>query len=149
MSAFADPVFQAYALSVLVVSTTLFGLGFVTAKRRAERKVVVNAEDVSVNSGAQVGDAEHPDVLRIKRAHLNLLESAVPFFAIGLLYTFTAPNLTLARALFGGFAVVRLLHAVFYLSAKQPMRTISFALGTLCNVIMIVQVLRALLPAMF
>lgn len=149
MTAFADPVFQAYSLAVLVVSLTLYGLGFVTAKRRAERKVVLNAEDVSVNAGSTVGDVEHPDVLRIKRAHLNLLEGAVPFFIIGLLYTFTGPSLALARALFGIFTVSRLLHAFFYLNAKQPFRTISFALGTLCSIVMIVQILRTLLPAMF
>lgn len=149
MNAFSDPVFQAYTLSAAAVVLMLYGLGFATAKKRADRKVVVNHEDVSVNGGAQVAEAEHPDVLRIKRAHLNLIESAVPFFAIGFLYTATAPNLTMARALFGVFVGVRLLHAVFYLGAKQPVRTIMFVLGALVNIVMVVQVLRTLLPAMF
>ena len=149
MSAFADPVFQAFTLAVTILVLNLYALGFVTAKRRAELKVVVNHEDTAVNSGASVADTEHPDVLRIKRAHLNLIESAVPFFAIGLLYTFTGPSVTLARVLFGGFVVTRLFHSVFYLGAKQPLRTIAFALGALVNVVMVVQVLRTLLPAMF
>jgi microsomal prostaglandin-E synthase 1 len=148
MNAFTDPVFQAYSLAVVAVIVTLYGLGFNTAKIRAERKAVLNPEDVGVNKGAKVVDLEHPDVQRIKRAHLNLIENAVPFFAIGLLYTMTAPSLTFARALFTIFVVVRLFHAFFYLSAKQPWRTISFAIGTAVNVIMIVQVLRTLLPAM-
>lgn len=149
MNAFSDPVFQAYTLAAAATIVLLYALGFLTAKTRADRKVVLNPEDVSVNGGAKVADIEHPDVLRIKRAHLNLLETAVPFFAIGFLYTATAPNLTLARALFGVFILVRVLHAVFYLGAKQPFRTIMFAAGTLVNVTMLVQVLRALFAAMF
>lgn len=148
-NAFLDPVFAAYSLASLSTVLLLLGLGFVTAKRRAERKVVINPEDVVVNGGASVAEAEHPDVLRIKRAHQNLVESAIPFLLIGFLYTATAPSVTLARALFAGFVVARLLHAIFYVSAKQPMRTASFALGTLINVVMVVQVLRQLLPAAF
>lgn len=75
----------------------MYGLGFNTAKVRAERKVVLNPEDVSVSSGARVGDDEHPDVLRVKRAHLNLIEHAVPFFAIVLLHSLTSPRLVFAR----------------------------------------------------
>lgn len=149
MNAFADPVFQAFTLAVAVLVLNLYALGFLTAKRRAERKVVVNHEDTSVNAGSVVAETEHPDVLRIKRAHLNLIENAVPFFAIGLLYTFTGPSVTLARALFGAFVLVRLFHSFFYVNAKQPLRTAMFAIGALANIVMVVQVLRTLLPAMF
>jgi microsomal prostaglandin-E synthase 1 len=149
MNAFTDPVFAAYSLAVAVLIATLYGLGFATAKTRADRKAVLNHEDVGVNKGASVVEIEHPDVQRIKRAHLNLIENAVPFFAIGMLYTMTAPSLTFARALFAIFVLVRLFHAFFYLSAKQPWRTLSFVVGALVNVIMLVQVLRTLLPAMF
>lgn len=149
MNAFHDPVLSSYTLAVVVVSATLLALGFLTAKRRAERKIVINPEDVVVNAGALVADLEHPDVLRLKRAHLNLMESAIPFFALGFLYTLTAPNSTLARALFLVFPLARVLHAVFYVSAKQPLRTAAFALGALVNVVMIVQLARAALAAMF
>lgn len=143
-----QPVFASYALAVCVLVVTLYGLGFNTAKVRAERKIVVNAEDVGVNPGARVADNEHPDVLRIKRAHLNLIENAVPFFVIGGLYSLTSPGLALARSLFVIFVVIRLFHAVFYLTAKQPFRTLSFVIGALVNLIMLVQVLRAVVPAL-
>jgi uncharacterized MAPEG superfamily protein len=141
----SQPVFQAYALSVAVLVVTLYALGFNTAKVRAERKVVVNPEDVGINGGATVADNDHPDVLRIKRAHLNLLENATPFFAIGLLYSLTDPSLPFARCLFGVFVGVRVLHAAFYLTAKQPFRTLSFVIGALVNLAMVVQVVRAVL----
>lgn len=141
----AIPAVQSYAVAVAIVVVTLYGLGFHTAKVRADRKVVVNPEDVGINGGARVADNDHPDVLRIKRAHQNLLENAAPFFAIGLLYSFTEPNLLFARGLFATFVGIRVLHAAFYLTAKQPFRTLSFAVGALVNLTMVVQVLRFVL----
>ena len=143
-----QPVFQAYAVSVCALAITLFGLGAHTAKTRSERKIVVNSEDAGINGGAALGDVDHPDVQRIKRAHTNLIESAVPFFAVGLVYCLTSPNVALARTLFGAFVLTRVFHAVFYLGAKQPFRTIAFGVGTLVSLVMIVQVLRAVVSTM-
>lgn len=137
-----DPTFQLYALSSAVLVLILYGLAFFTAKIRSDRKAILNAEDVAVNSGAQLVEIEHPDVQRIKRAHLNALENSVPFFAMGLLYTLTSPSLTMARILFLTFVGVRLLHAVFYLTAKQPFRTLSFTVCAVVNLVMVVQVIR-------
>ncbi len=148
-NAFAAPVFAAYALAALAIVFLLYALGFLTAKRRAERQIVLNPEDAAINGGARVADDEHPDVLRLKRAHQNLIESAIPFLLIGLLYTATDPSVTLARVLFAAFVAARFLHAFFYLNAKQPTRTISFAIGTLINAVMFVQILRELIPAAF
>ena len=150
-----DTVFQLYALCSCVLVVILYGLGFdrevqsavrvLTAKTRNDRKVVVNPEDSKINGGAAVADVEHADVQRLKRAHTNSLENAVPFFAVGLLYAMTSPSLTLARALFITFVAIRVLHAVFYLSAKQPFRTASFAVGAIINLTMVVQIVRAVL----
>lgn len=141
----SQPVFQSYALSVALVVATLYGLAFHTAATRGARKVVVNPEDVSVNNGAAVAEVDHPDVQRIKRAHQNLLENATPFFAIGLLYSLTGPDLLFARVLFGLFVGIRVLHAAVYLTATQPFRTLSFVVGALVNLTMVVQVVRHLL----
>lgn len=142
---FADPVFQAYSLAAAAIIVLLYGLGFYTAKVRADRKIVVNAEDAGINGGAAVADNDHADVLRIKRAHLNLIESAVPFLTIGFLYAHTDPSLNLARGLYAGFVGIRLLHALFYANAKQPFRTASFGVGAVINLFMVVQVVRAAL----
>ncbi len=143
------PVLQLYALSSAIVIVTMYGLGFLTAKKRAEKKAVVNPEDVKVNSGAKVVDEEHTEVQRVKRAHLNAMENAVPFFAIGFLYALTEPSVLMAKILFFTFVGVRLFHAAFYVNAKQPFRTASFALGAVVNLVMLVQVLRDVIPAMF
>jgi microsomal prostaglandin-E synthase 1 len=141
----SQPVFVLYAECCATLIVTMYALAFLTAKKRAERKAVVNFEDVRVNGGAAVVEVEHPDVQRIKRAHLNAIENAVPFFVIGFIYTQTSPSLTAARVLFLSFVGIRVLHAMFYLTAKQPFRTASFALGALINLAMVVQVLRAVL----
>ena len=51
----------------------------------------------------------------------------------------------MARGLMFAFVGIRLLHALFYLNAKQPFRTASFAIGALLNLTMVVQVVRAVL----
>lgn len=149
MTLLSQPVFQLYAFVSSLIIIILYGLGFWTAKVRAEKKAVINHEDVAINGGASVVDVEHPDVQRIKRAHGNAIENAVPFFAIGFLYTQTDPSLTMARILFFTFLAFRLFHALFYLGAKQPFRTLSFTVGALVNIVMIVQVIRAVAPLVF
>ena len=142
---FHDPVLQAYALSVATLIAILYFLAFDTARTRGARQVVVNHEDAG--GGQRLADSEHPDVLRLQRAHLNSLENAVPFFAIGLLYTATAPGVTLTRVLFGVFVATRVLHAVFYVGARQPWRTLSFVTCSLVNLFMTEEVARAALSA--
>lgn len=141
----SQPVFALYAQCCAALVVILYGLGFWTARIRNERKAVVNAEDVGINGGAKVVDVEHPDVQRIKRAHLNSIENAVPFFVVGFLYSQTSPGLMMARGIMFAFVAIRLLHALFYLNAKQPFRTASFAIGALLNLTMVVQVVRAVL----
>lgn len=145
MTAFHEPVFQAYVLAASAAIILMYALGFLTAKTRADRKIVLNREDAKINGGATVAEVEHADVARLKRAHQNAIEATVPFLAIGFLYAMTAPGVTMARALFAVFVIARLLHAIFYVGAKQPFRTIAFGIGTLANVIMVVQVVRAAL----
>jgi uncharacterized MAPEG superfamily protein len=47
------------------------------------------------------------------------------------------------QVLFFLFVGIRLFHAIFYLTAKQPFRTMSFAVGALVNLAMVVEVVRA------
>jgi uncharacterized MAPEG superfamily protein len=139
----STPVFHLYALCSAALVALLHGLGFLTGKTRETKKAVLNPEDVRVYRGANVVDVEHPDVQRVKRAHTNLIENAVPFFVIGFLYAQTDPSVLLARALFLSFVVFRILHAMFYLKGLQPFRAASFAVGAFINLIMVVQVVRA------
>ncbi len=130
--------------SVLLV-LKMAGVAFATANARRKSKVVVNPEDTGVNPGSHVEAQESPEVLRAKRAHLNDLENIPAFLFIALLFTLTGGSSTGGWAYFGVYFAARLLHTVAYLGQKQPWRTLSFAIGQVTLLGLLVQLLlRAL-----
>ncbi len=137
-----DPAFRYYALAAAVVALHLFTLAGITGYVRATRKVFVNPEDAKLNKGEQA-DLEHPDVARVKRAHQNLIESAIPFFAIGALYVATGGTERGTLIYCATFVGARILHSIFYMLGKQPFRTITFAIGVFAVIGMAVHVIRA------
>jgi glutathione S-transferase len=137
-----NPALSLFAISAAVVGLHLLALAFWTATVRVMRKAFVNPEDARLNKGTEV-DVDHPDVQRAKRAHLNALENAVPFFVIGYLFVLTSPSELGAGVYFFTFAAARVLHSIFYLAGRQPFRTMTFAIGALATMGMGVQVLVA------
>ena len=91
-----DPILSLYALTATLVSLHLIVLAAYTGRVRTQHKAFVNPEDVAALKGTQA-EADHPDVLRVKRAHMNALENAVPFLAIGLLYALSGAEQARAR----------------------------------------------------
>ena len=76
--------------------------------------------------------------------HLNDVENAVPFFALGFLYTLSRPSALEARLVFGSFLASRLAHSVAHVALRrQPARFYAFAGGWLCNAFMAYRVARA------
>jgi prostaglandin-E synthase 1 len=136
-----NPAFSTYAIASTIVALHMILLAFYTGSVRGRRKQYGNAEDAAFFKVA-VTDGEHADVLRVKRAHANALESGVPFFAVGALYVTVGQSKAAALAYFGSFVVARLLHSVVYIWGKQPLRTIFFAVGALSIIGMAVHVLR-------
>jgi microsomal prostaglandin-E synthase 1 len=140
-----QPVFVLYTICSLIVVAGFYVLAYLTGTIRMARKAVVNGEDVKVYEGASVVETEHPDVQRVKRAHLNLIENAVPFFVVGLLYALASPPLALAAALYLGFVGARLLHALCYLTGRQPARAACWAAGVLIILVMSVHTAKLIL----
>lgn len=138
---FDNPAFKVYALSSAIVALHLLTLAGITGAVRTKYKAFVNPEDAALNKGQEV-DTDHPAVQRTKRAHQNLIESAIPFFAVGLLYAMTNPSKTAAQAYFFTFVGARVLHTIFYLLGKQPFRTLSFVIGISTIIGMAVRVIR-------
>jgi uncharacterized MAPEG superfamily protein len=134
--------FLLYAVCSAIVALQLLALALWTGTIRILRKKWVNPEDARLNKGENV-EVDHPDVARVKRAHTNLLENAVPFFVLGLLYVLTGANESGAQAYFFTFTGARLLHTVFYLRGIQPFRTLCFGVGVLAMIGMSVQVISA------
>lgn len=130
-----------YALCSTILALQLVFLALWTGTVRVMRKQWVNPEDAKLNKGENT-EVDHPDVARVKRAHQNLLENALPFFVVGLLYAVSGPSKLGVQVYFLTFTGARLLHTVFYLTGKQPFRTLMFAIGVLCVIGMGVHVLR-------
>ena len=137
-----DAPFRIYVVACIVLCLQLLALGGWTGAVRLSRKKYVSPEDAKAFKGSAV-DAEDPEVQRVKRAHLNALENAVPFIVVGAFYIPSA-NKQGALAYCVTFVAARLLHSVFYLWGKQPWRTLMFIVGTACTVGMAVQVLMHL-----
>jgi glutathione S-transferase len=134
--------FGPYAIGSAVLVLQMLALALYTGTVRAMRKEWINPEDAKFNKGANK-DQDHPDVQRVKRAHYNLLENAVPFFVIGALYAATGATHKGALVYTATFVGVRLLHTVFYMIGIQPFRTMMFAIGVLACIGMAVHVLMA------
>jgi glutathione S-transferase len=128
-----------YLLFSTIVAVHLIALALWTGTVRVMRKQYAIPEDAKLNK-TELAEQDHPDVLRVKRAHVNLMESAIPFFVIGFAYAATGATKTGALAYYGTFVGARLLHTVFYLAGKQPFRTIMFAIGVATMIGMAVHV---------
>uniref|UniRef100_A0A1I8PY83 Microsomal glutathione S-transferase 1 n=1 Tax=Stomoxys calcitrans TaxID=35570 RepID=A0A1I8PY83_STOCA len=124
-----NPVFNCYCFwtSVLVIKMLMMTL--LTAFKRFSKKAFVNPEDLKLSKASDV-QLNDPDVERVRRAHLNDLESILPYLLIALAYVASGPNATTARILFCLAATGRILHTAVYAfrPVPQPSRAISFFL---------------------
>jgi uncharacterized MAPEG superfamily protein len=110
---------------------------------RARTRTTLNPEDAAtVVRGAAVVEAEPPAVARVLRAHRNSFDNTIPFLLLGLLFVFQRPNLLEAQILFGAFTAARVAFSITYLAGLQPWRTISYILGVLSTLALIVEVCR-------
>lgn len=137
-----SPALHLFILAAAILGLHMLLLALWTGTVRALRKEWINVEDARLNKGKQV-EVDHVDVARVKRAHQNAMENALPFFVIGFFYALTGPSRTAALIYFGVFVAVRLLHTFFYLAGVQPFRTLSFGVGVLATFGMGVQIIRA------
>jgi uncharacterized MAPEG superfamily protein len=126
-----NPAFVVYAIACLVLSGNLLFLWAYSGSKRAKGGVAINEED-SVRFGAALESVDPPAVARVLRAHANAQATIYPFLILGLVFVLASGSATVATILFGTFTAARLLHSFVYLAAKQPWRTIFFALSGLC-----------------
>lgn len=140
----AQPAFVIYATAVAVVALHLLLLALWTGTVRGIHKKFTMAEDARFVGGTLV-DEDIEAVARVKRAHTNTIESALPFVAVGFLYALTDPDPFWAKLLLFGYVAARLVHTLVYLRGVQPWRTLTFALGVLSIGSMSIAVLRAVM----
>ena len=136
------PAFPTFVVCAALLVFKMIGVGHITGILRIRLEAFLNPEDVKAfRSGKPQAETEHPDVERGLRAHRNDLESTLPFLAIGLPYLLTNPSGALASGLFIAFTALRVVFSIFYLTGAQPWRSLTFILGELCVLVMIVQMI--------
>jgi uncharacterized membrane protein YecN with MAPEG domain len=139
-----SPVFLAYAITCVVLSLNLLLLWVSSGAIRAKSKVAINAEDGALY-GAPISDIDPPAVARVLRAHRNAEATIYPFLLLGLVYVLAGGRAWIATPIFVIFTLARIAHSVVYLRAKQPWRTVTFAVSLLMIFVLILAVLQALL----
>ena len=115
-----------YVLCATILSLWTIGLAFHTGTIRGFlEKSFSNPEDALLGKGKREGE-DGPRTQRWTRAHRNALENLLPFSILGyLLATQLKQSEFWAWALVV-FTVLRMLHTIAYVNAKQPFRTLSF-----------------------
>lgn len=131
--------FVYYVITVLALSGLLIFLWAYSGAVRGKTKTAMNPEDGRAY-GAPVVDRDPPEVARVLRAHANAQANIIPFLLVGLVFVAMGGRPTTAAALFGAFVVCRVAHALLYLAGKQPWRTLSFVLGGVVTLVMMVDV---------
>jgi len=128
----ADPNFKLYVLCCAILSLEMLVLAGMTAGKRANRKNYLNPEDVKVafKDATLIDGGEHPDVARVQRAHRNLNEGLPMFFALGLISVLAGASPLGVKICLAAFTAARMIHAIVYINAVQPFRTMMYAIGS-------------------
>jgi glutathione S-transferase len=146
-----DPLFSTYVIAASLMILKAVGMSWLTVVRMMQAKGGFRSpEDLRrtpFNPNPDPGQlAPDERVERIRRIHLNDLES-LPFFLVaGLLYVLSAPPLLQAQWLLYGYVLSRLLHFAAYLTART--HETRAALWTIGSLILVFMTCRALLAAL-
>jgi uncharacterized MAPEG superfamily protein len=140
------PALLAYAFTCLVLSLNLLTLWVSSGAIRAKSGVAINPED-GARYEAPVSELDPPAVARVLRAHRNAEATTYPFLLLGLVYVLSGGGAWIAVPIFTIFVAARIGHAIAYLKATQPWRTISFATSLIAIIALSATVLDVLLTA--
>jgi len=135
------PAFKPLLIFTVLLLLKMSLVGGMTANTRRKSGVVVNPEDTRVNPGTHPEPQEAAETLRVKRAHQNDLENIPGFLILALIFTLAGGSASGGWAYFGLFFAARTLHSIAYLNGLQPWRTISFFVGLLCQLGLMVQLI--------
>ncbi len=141
-----NPSFLIYCLAVVALSLNMLLLWAYSGAVRSKTKTTPNKEDAgTVAKGAAVSAETPPEVARVLRAHRNATDNIVPFLFVAFVYVLLGATPKMAWIMFGGFTAMRIAHTFFYLGEKQPFRTITFSLGGLFTLGIMIQIVRAVI----
>ena len=140
---FDNPVFATYASAASLMILLAVATAWITVVQMLRYKGGFRATLVNPAPNPKQNEPnEH--VERWRRIMLNHLENIPFFLVIGLLFVLTGPSLVLARWLFWGYVVTRLLHFVTYGTGQiHDIRATFWTIGSAIIIAMCVIVLKA------
>lgn len=118
-----NPVFASYVVAASVMILKASSMSWLTVVRMMQVKGGYRSpEDLKktpLNPNPDPKQLEPNDAVeRTRRIHMNDLENIPFFLAAGFVFVLTDPSLVLARVLFYGYVVTRLLHFVAYFTGR-------------------------------
>lgn len=146
---FDNPVFATYAVSAALMILLGIATAWITVIQMMRVKGGFRAPEDMKKTPLNLDPrpdqtAPNEAVERYRRIMQNHLEN-LPFFCIiGLLFVMTGPALILARWLFYGYVVSRVLHFLAYASAQiHEIRATFWTIGSVILIAMSIMVLQA------
>jgi uncharacterized MAPEG superfamily protein len=129
-----------YAITAIVLSFKMAAISIVQGRGRVVSGVFVNSEDAKTFAGKE-SSTEAPAVERASRAWRNDLEN-IPIFLI-LAWIYVAAGLSIDAFIIYCliFMAARIVHTICYLNGIQPLRTISYTIGALTMLALIIHLL--------
>jgi glutathione S-transferase len=121
---------QMYALTAIVLTLKMSAIAVVQGRARVAAGIFVNPEDARTFKAGQ-GSIDAPEVQRASRAWLNDLENIPIFLILCGIYVAAGLSTTAFVIYCLVFMAARIAHTIFYLNAIQPMRTISYTVGAI------------------
>ena len=137
---------QIYALTAIILALKMSAISIVQGRARTQAKKFLNPEDARTLGGESVTE-EVEMVLRGGRAWRNDLENIPIFLILGWIYVAAGLSTTLFIIYCAVFVIARILHTICYLNAVQPLRTISFVVGSLAMLGLIINLFTRLVLA--
>ena len=139
----SNPAFQTYALCSAILALKMLFSAVYTGSRRQKHQGYINAEDARVfgNAGTAANRDEAPAVAHALRIQRNDLENIPAFFAIALIYVLVGATARGAAVYCWTFTIARIAHTIMYTNNIQPWRAISYGVGALAMLGMIVQII--------
>jgi glutathione S-transferase len=136
------PLLRMYALTAIVLAIKMSAIAIVQGRARTGAKAFLNPEDARMLGGQPV--AEEPEIVqRASRAWRNDLENIPIFLILAGIYVAAGLSVTAFVIYCVVFMAARIIHTFCYINAIQPLRTISFVVGAVAMLAMIVHLFIA------
>ncbi len=128
-----------YAFCVILLFLKMLAISCYQGFHRINNKAFKNTEDANFVS-VKVRPEDLPLVVRASQAWANDLENIPVFWVLGALCIALNLNSDFIVWVFCIFTIARFTHTVTYLSAIQPWRSISYAVGIICLILLAIKI---------